>query len=373
MSHACSRRSFLAAFACVPVLSQKSRTAQSPFFQYTDPATEFPVIRLTDPSHTSRLPAHYGRAVARRGNFLLYASDVNGRMDAYRLDLKTGFSHQLTDTEGLDPASLTFSPDEREICCLAGDRLLLVNVGNARVREVYRVPDGFAPGAGMSVSEDGLYAAMVEKAVVEKAVDKQGADRYRLRLIRLAGGMATTLAEASEEIRDPITRPRRASVLYRRGSGLWLANYDGQQDYRLRLADGETGPATWSPDGRSILYLNYPADAHRLHNIREFTPDSNQDIAVADTTQFVAFERNADASVFAGASGSKASPYVLLLIRAVKRELTLCQHRASDPAMVAPVFSPNSQRLFFLSDQHGKPAIYSMQVEKLVEETDSGQ
>ncbi len=243
--------------------------------------------------------------------------------------------------------------------------MLLVNAGNSRVREVYRVPDGFAPGSGVSVSEDGLYAA-----IVEKGVGKQG---YRLRLIHLTGGMATTLAEAGEELRDPITRPRRASVLYRRGSGLWLANYDGQQNYRLRLADGDTGPANWSPDGRTILYLNYPADPHRLHNIREFTPDSNQDTAVADTTQFVAFERNGDASVFAGASGSKASPYVLLLIRAVKRELTLCQHRASDPAMVAPVFSPNSQRLFFLSDQHGKPAIYSMQVEKLVEETDSGQ
>ncbi len=369
MSHARSRRSFLAAAACLPtlaekILAQKTRTVPSAIFQYSDPATEFPVIRLTGPSYTSRLPAHYGRALARRGNYLLYASDVNGRMDAYRMDLKSGVSHQLTDMEDLDPASLTLTPDERDICCMAGGRLLLVNIGNSRVREVYRVPDGFAPGAGMGLLEDGIYAVLVEK---------QGVEHHRLRLIRMAGGMATTLAEAGEEMRDPITRPRRASVLYRRGSGLWLANYDGQQDYRLRLADGETGPATWSPDGRSILYLNYPADPHRLHNIREFTPDANQDAAVADTTQFVAFDRNADASVFAGASGSKASPYVLLLIRAVKRELTLCQHRASDPAMVAPVFSPNSQRLFFLSDQHGKPAIYSMQVEKLVEETDSGQ
>ena len=60
-------------------------------------------------------------------------------------------------------------------------------------------------------------------------------------------------------------------------------------------------------------------------------------------------------------------------MRAVKRELTLCEHRASDPRMVAPVFSPNSQSVFFGSDQHGKPAIYSMAVEKLVSETDSSQ
>jgi oligogalacturonide lyase len=37
--------------------------------------------------------------------------------------------------------------------------------------------------------------------------------------------------------------------------------------------------------------------------------------------------------------------------------------------MVSPVFSPNSPRVFFMSDQHGKPAIYTMAVDKLVEET----
>ena len=133
-----------------------------------------------------------------------------------------------------------------------------------------------------------------------------------------------------EEITGPIPRPRRASVLYRRAGGIWLANYDGQQNYRFRLADGETGQADWSPDGRDIFYLNYPADAHRSSTpCVEFTPDSNDDKLLANTSQFVAFGMNTDASVFVGASGSKASPYVLLLVRSVKRELTLCEHRAS--------------------------------------------
>jgi len=170
---------------------------------------------------------------------------------------------------------------------------------------------------------------------------------------------------------DPMPRPKRASVLYRRGDALWLANYDGKQNYRLRLAEGGIGPAFWGPDGRSVFYLSYPEDAHKLHAIREFIPDTNEDKEVATTTQFVGFGRNADASVFAGASGSKASPYVLLLVRAVKRELTLCEHRASDPKIVNPMFSPNSQRVFFGSDRHGKPAIYSISVEKLVEETET--
>jgi oligogalacturonide lyase len=153
---------------------------------------------------------------------------------------------------------------------------------------------------------------------------------------------------------------------------LWLANYDARQNYRLRVAEGAIGPALWSPDGRSVYYLSYPPDGtHKLHSLREFVPDSNEDTAIADTSQFVGIGRNADASVFAGASGSKASPYVLLLVRTVKRELTICEHRASDARMVSPVFSPNSQRVFFVSDRHGKPAIYSLAVEKLVEETET--
>jgi oligogalacturonide lyase len=126
----------------------------------------------------------------------------------------------------------------------------------------------------------------------------------------------------------------------------------------------------WSPDGRAVLYLNVPADSRKLRNIREFTPDSNEDKAVSDTTQYACFERNTDGSVFVGASGSKASPYVLLLVRAVHREFTLCEHRASDPAKVSPIFSPNSQSVFFSSDQHGKPAIYRIGVDKLVEATE---
>ena len=150
-----------------------------------------------------------------------------------------------------------------------------------------------------------------------------------------------------------------------------MVNFDGKQNRRLRLAEGETGPALWAPDGRSVLYLNYPSDSRQLHSLREYTPDSNEEKKLADTTQFVAFGTNPDASVFVGASGGKASPYVLLLARTVKREFTIAEHRSSEPRIVAPIFSPNSQRVFFSSDRHGHLAIYAMSVDKLVEETET--
>src|SRR6185295_11534438 len=105
---------------------------------------------------------------------------------------------------------------------------------------------------------------------------EQKDSHYRLQSIRMMDGSASLLAEGDEEISDPVARPRRASVLYRRAGGVWLANLDRKQNYRLRLADGQIPSATWSPDGKSVLYLNVPPDSHKLRNIREFTHDTNE-------------------------------------------------------------------------------------------------
>jgi len=356
---ALSRRWFLASLpaACFGQ-SLKGRIAPSAVFTYQDPATEFPVHRLTDPNFTSYLSG--ARAISRHG-FLLAASNTPGRFEAYRIDGKSGQQRQLTDAADLDPRSVMLAPDDKSFVYLDGRSLMSANLSSLKAREVYRIPEDFSRGCGLGLSDDGLYVALIE---IKDA-------RHRLRLVNVAKGTAETLAESDEEMALPTPRPRRASILYRRAGNWWLANYDGKQDYRLRLAEGGLGPALWGPDGRSVFYLSYPAELRKLHSLHEFVPDSNEDTLLADTSQFVSIGRNADASVFAGASGSKASPYVLLLLRSVRRELTLCEHRSSDPTLVAPVFSPNSQRVLFGSDRHGKPAVYSMSVEKLVAETES--
>jgi oligogalacturonide lyase len=329
--------------------------------RYADPATEFQVFRLTNPANESWMPAYYNRAASRRGHFLVYASDRAGTVQAYSMDLKSGQSHQLTNETGLMPATLGLMPDEKNICCVAGGSLQIFNLSNFRSRTLYHSSDGYEPGDGVSVSDDGLYVFLVER----------NGERHRLRLIPVRGGAPSTVLEANEPLSDPIPRPKRAGVMYRRGSDVWLVNFDGAQNRKLKLASGATGPANWSPDGRQVEYLNFPQETGQLHNLREFTPDTNDERQIARTTQFVHFGENTDGSVIVGASGSKASPYVLLLVRSVKRELTLCEHKASNPARVAPVFSPDSQRIFFQSDRHGKNAIYAMNVERLVSETDA--
>ena len=328
--------------------------------RYSDPATELPVLRLTDPAHASFLPTYSSHGVTRSGGSLVYASDRTGAWQAYRMDLKTGRSLQLTEAADLDPSTLCQLYDERGICYFDGPSLRQTVYSNLRTRDLYTVPEGWKRGQDLSISVDGLYATFVETR-----------DRVcRLQLLPLAKPAATTILESQETITEPVPRPRRAGILYRGGTdALWLVNYDGQQNRRLRTAAGGLGPAHWSSDGRTVLYLSYPAEQRKLNEIREHAPDSNSDQLVAPTSQFVSFSPNGDASVFAGASSNKASPYVLILLRVTKRELTVCEHRSSDPASVAPLFSPDSQQVYFQSDRHGKPAIYSMGVDRLVEKT----
>jgi len=191
-------------------------------------------------------------------------------------------------------------------------------------------------------------------------------------MVTLGQGVARTVIETPFVMSHAIPRPMRAQILYRQGNDtLWLVNSDGGQNHKLRTAPGAIGSPNWSTGGKTVLYLNLPEDKRQLNNLRELVPDTNADKLVAKTSQFVHFGFNRDSSVFVGASRNTASPTILLLLRLTRRELTICEHKTSHPADAAPRFSPDSQRVYFQSDRHGKPEIYDVHVDKLVEKTDA--
>ncbi len=196
-------------------------------------------------------------------------------------------------------------------------------------------------------------------------------NRSRLRLTELRSGRTETVLEWDGLVRRPLLRPRSDEILFRApDETLWVVDSRGRNRRRLPLAEGKAGPALFSRDGDTLLYLNYPADPKQLHTLREYTLESGQDSLIAKTTQFVAFAANRNASVFVGASGAKATPYILLLLRVTGRELTLCEHKASRPERLRLTFSPDSRWVFFESDRDGKPAIYGLQLSEFVENTD---
>lgn len=347
-----SRRDFLA-------LAAVGRLSGPEWRHYPDPATELEVIRLTDPSFASGMTASHLRQFTRHGESLLYWSERYGNRQAFLLDLKNGGSKQLTDAAALDPASLSLSPDDRSFFFFDGPALKEAQLVNNRLREIHSVTEG-AVRKGFSIGADGS---------VLFSERRDG----RSRIVSLRQ-QTRRVVEIDREIEELMARPRRPQVLYRVDDGLWLVNFDGSGNKQLktepgRTGEGHIGEALWIPSGRTFVYLHIPEDPKELITLREHAPDEGTDALLAKTSQFISASPNADASVFTGASRSRASAYVLILLRVARRELALCEHRASDPAMVRPVFSPDSQNVLFGSDRHGKPAIYQVRVGRFVEET----
>jgi Tol biopolymer transport system component len=356
------RRLLLSALAATRLSAEgrKGGTFPGEAVRYADPLTEIEVFRLTKPDYTSTLTAYYNRGIAHTSSWMLCGSDRTGAPQGFRMDLKSGEMKQMTQVEGLDPSTLTLLPDNRAFCYLAGRSLYISNVSNLKERELYEVPEGWDAVGGMSVGPDGTHALLVERR----------GETSRLRMVTLGQGAANTVIESPFPMSAPMARPMRAQILYRQGSeALWMVNVDGTQNRRLKVATGGIGTPNWSAEGKTVLYLNFPDDRTQLNNLREINPDTGVDKLIGKTSQFAAFGANRDASVFVGASRN-ASPVVLLLLRAGHSERTMCEHKASNAEAVAPLFSPDSQRIYFQSDRHGKAAIYSMHVEKLVEKTE---
>ncbi len=363
LARGCSRRGFLFSALAARLLSQERSGTSFPSAvkRYSDPTTELDVYRLTDPSYSSTLPAAYNRDIAHNNASMLFCCDRGGSPQAFRLDLKSGETTELTTVEDLDGSSLTLTPDNRSFCFFAGRSLFHSALGG-RPRELYKIPNGWERTAGLSVGPDGTHASFAERQ----------ADGSRLRMVSLAQGAARTVVESPFAISHPIARPMRAQILFRQGDeALWLVNSDGTQRRALKLAAGRVGPADWAPDGKTVLYLSFPEDSKQLTAIRECAPDAASDQLVAKTSQYANFGFNRNTSVFVGASRNAASPTILLLLRITQRELTLCEHKASHPESSAPRFSPDAQRIYFQSDRDGKPAIYCVHVDRLVEKLDA--
>ena len=332
--------------------------------RYFDPSTENEVVRLTSPEHASLLPSRSGRCVSSRGNYLLYVSDQSGTPQVHRMDLKSGESRVLTEAGQLDASSVVLSPDERFFYFIDGDKVRQSPAGGARDREVAASRGGFTRGMGLQ-TEDGISGYTVE-------------GERKLVQVRLMGaGAPVVLVESPEVITRVLPRPRRAMVAYHRGGEGWfLVTLDRRQS-RMKLGPGATGAGQWSPDGRTFLYLTAPVAGEGGYQLREFEVEAGTDKLLGRTSQFVEFARNSDASVFLGASGSKASPLLLLLLRIGRREFPLCEHRSMDVRVTPPIFSPNSQRIFFQGErafaadgEANKPTIAMVVVDRLVEKTE---
>jgi Tol biopolymer transport system component len=359
-----TRRAILALVPGLPAaagadLKKKTRPlpAVGEFVRFPDPTTETPVVRLTSPASASILPAPTNRFVSVRERFLVFSSDRHGKLQPYRADLRTGLITAITTASELDPRSLCMDRKERYLHFLDRGRLRTVNLHSGREERLAAESVG-----AFSMVED------VRSGAAEFWIVRNN------RLEYLAGDDARLVAE---NVSDAcLSRPHHSGCLFTRNLNttdereIWYAETDAAGTKPVLLASGRVSNPVWSADGGSIFMLrDVLKRGTYFSEIHELIPESKAEQCVAPTSQFAAFSPNGDDSVFVGASRSKAQPNIILLLRSVQREFTLCEHRASHPTAVVPVFSPDSRRVYFQSDHQGKPAIYSVNVELLVEPT----
>jgi oligogalacturonide lyase len=216
--------------------------------------------------------------------------------------------------------------------------------------------------------------------------------RCRIRVIDTRKGTNRVILDERRWLVYPQFRPGGREILFcnegppdQVEDRFWLTSIDGRDKKKLRpqKAGEQVGHAYWAPEGFEICYVHYPDATGRGATVRSLIVQSGEERVVSRCTRFGWMMRNEDNSVIAGASRSLASPHVFVLFAPLKRELTICEHSSSgkpypiagtdlqDPSASwpEPVFSPDSNWVYFTSDREGQPAIYRTDVSDLVENT----
>lgn len=330
--------------------------------RFLDRATEFAITRLTSPDQESRLPLSPGRGISRRGGAALAITGSEPQRSLIWLDLASGAGKPLAEPSGFDPVTAAVTSDDRWVIAVDGARLVAIQRQNLRQTVLGSIDPGKPLCSPIAPSPDRVTLFFAQSS-------GGGAEIRSIRLGQESNRLHYELAEPAIEL---IPNPRRALLAWStRSGGVWIGGLDSSKPRKLDTPDGAVLQFHWAADGQSILYLLEPADRTKLVEIREQQVDSRADAQVAKTSQFASFSPNADATAFVGASRSKASPHILLLLRKTMREFTLCEHGDNDPSSCRPVFTQDSQSVLFTSSMHGRPAIYMAGVEKLIEKTPS--
>ncbi len=213
-----SRRAFLgSALAALNLAAQSQKRAvlAPEWLRYEDPTTDLEVVRLTDPAHSSGLPAYYNRAVAHNSASLLYGADPTGPPQAFHLDLRDRRGAPVDRSRGTGRRFAGAFPDSRSFCCFAGRSLLHIAWATLRQREIYQIPEGWQRCPGMSLTPDGAHVLFAE----------QRGETSRLRAVSLARGISRTVIEARFAIEHPQACPGHDRICIGKPgkrSGWWI-------------------------------------------------------------------------------------------------------------------------------------------------------
>ena len=396
-----SRRAFLS--TTTPLLASAQRRSAGRGARFVglasvsaDPLTERLTYRLTSPDHLHHLPHYHHRFLSQSNSFALVAGERTGLRQIFRLNLPKADMVQLTGGPGVHPYSPTLDRKEKHFYFLQGNELKRAAAKRGRERRVYRTEKGWRMTGHLAVSNRDRYAAVIEMREEDwvAGFEQQFAQkpRCRIQLVDLRLGTARLLVGVNAWIAHPQFRPRSNDVLYchegpwdKVDARLWMMRpgAESPKNLRPRKAAEQLGHAYWSGYGREVCYVFYPDETGRRATVRCIDVNTGKERVVSRCTRFGWLSANRDNSVIVGASRSLAGPNIYLLFSRLQREVTVCEHASTgkayplagtdrnDPWASAPepVFSPDSQLIYFVSDREGLPAVYRIGVPDLVEET----
>lgn len=347
----CSRRQFLASSLLLPAVASAQRNSyDSESKEFLDPVTEVVIQRMTSEANNSFLlpPAH--RSISRRSDQVLIANDREGVLRLYFLDLKSGTQRLVSPEPLLNPSAACLLPDDRSALFLTHSRQLRST--SARFKSV-DLPSGSELLEGPIALFDGTAAVLLTKS----------ASSHHIMLWNAAG--LTPLLTHEGVLASLRVAPRQKTLLFRRDAQLCSLALPATKPALLPLDAASMAGLQWDWQGSAFLFAH--TEPPNRVSIEEYDFATRKPRWSARTSQYSEFMPNRDSSVFVGASKSKASPLVLIMLRVTKRELAIAEHRSSGP--VYPMFTPNSQYVLYQTDRLGKSCVFGVKVNKLVEET----
>jgi oligogalacturonide lyase len=319
---------------------------------YLDPITEVPIQLLTPPGLNSRMLPVVARSITRKSDQILIAVEKSNGWQLQWLNLKNGDQKVALDSALLTPESAALLADDRSIIAATTQGKLVSS--SARIKSA---------DLTMELLEGPLPCFDNNSAL---CIGKSEGQFHLLRW-NFADGQINRMHSSQTTLAHLSTSAKSDSVAVAQGNEILTGSASGGALKTLsNSAPNQTSSRIlqllWHSTDTSLLALQTGVENRtQLFNFRD------GQIWSARTSQYSEFGSNRDGSVLVGASGSKASPLILLMLRLTKRELPIAEHKSSVPSR--PQFTPNSQRVIYQTDRLGKSVIFAVEVDRLVEET----
>src|SRR5262245_46141506 len=144
-------------------------------------------------------------------------------------------------------------------------------------------------------------------------------------------------------------------IAYMRSNAIRIVDSDGASEITVPTEEMGSSPA-WSPDGSSLLYSTY-GPGSRIFMMDLATGRSRPILGPATNTLFLtpAFSPDGNSILYARSSGDQSDIYLAPISSPQSaRRLTVMRGLVN----TNPVFSPNSRRVAYVSNDLGRPELY---------------